>query len=123
MLTRNFHKILFIVTAVMFQQIAPSAEGTTTNSSTTQMRIKIGSINFTATLDDNPTAAAFKAMLPLTVDMQELNGNEKFYRLPNKLPTKASNPGKIANGNLMLYGANPTFATGEKNQVFLKSFD
>jgi len=115
MLTRNFHKILFIVTAVMFQQVALSAEGTTTNSATTQMKIKIGSSNFTGTLDDNPTAAAFKAMLPLTVNMQELNGNEKLYRLPNKLPTQASNPGTIKTGHLMLYGANTVV-------LFYKSF-
>ena len=79
------------------------------------MRITIGSKTFHATLDENATATAFKAMLPLTVDMQELNGNEKLYRLPNKLPTKASNPGKIENGDLMLYGANTVV-------LFYKSF-
>jgi hypothetical protein len=115
MLTWNFHNILFFVTAVMFQQVALSAEGTTTNSATTQMRIKVGSSNLTATLDDNPTAAAFKAMLPLTVDMQELNGNEKLHRLPNKLPTQAANPGTIKTGDLMLYGANTVV-------LFYKSF-
>jgi hypothetical protein len=115
MLTRNPHKILFIVTALMFQQLALSAEGIATNSASSHMKIKIGSKTFDATLDDNPTAAAFKAMLPLTVEMQELNGNEKLYRLPNKLPTKASNPGKIENGDLMLYGANTVV-------LFYKSF-
>ena len=109
MLIRNLHNILFIVTAVMFQQAALSAEGTT------QMRIKIGSKTFDATLDDNPTVAAFKAMLPPIVEMQELNGNEKLHRLPNKLPTKASNPGTIKNGDLMLYGANTVV-------LFYKSF-
>jgi hypothetical protein len=79
------------------------------------MRIKIGSSSFIATLDDNPTATAFKGLLPLTVEMQELNGNEKLYRLPNKLPTKASNPGTIKNGDLMLYGANTVV-------LFYKSF-
>ena len=54
-------------------------------------------------------------MLPLTVDMQELNGNEKLYRLPNKLPTKASNPRTIKNGDLMIYGANTLV-------LFYKSF-
>jgi hypothetical protein len=115
MLTRNLHTILFIVTAVMFQQVALSAEGTTTNSASSHMKIKIGSKTFDATLEDNPTVAAFKAMLPLTVDMQELNGNEKLHRLPNKLPTKASNPGTIKNGDLMLYGANTVV-------LFYKSF-
>jgi hypothetical protein len=93
----------------------PSGENTNSSPATTKMRIKIGSSTFLAALDDNPTAAAFKAMLPLTVDMQELNGNEKLYRLPNKLPTKATNPGKIETGDLMLYGANTVV-------LFYKSF-
>ena len=38
--------------------------------------ITIGGKAFGATLSDNPTAAAFKALLPLSVSMSELNGNE-----------------------------------------------
>lgn len=68
--------------------------------------IKIGNKEFTATLSDNPTAAAFKAMLPLTINMTELNGNEKYFRLSRNLPTNESNPGTIKSGDLMLYGSN-----------------
>ena len=42
------------------------------------MRIKIGSITFTATLSENATVTAFKGMLPMTVKMSDLNGNEKY---------------------------------------------
>jgi hypothetical protein len=68
--------------------------------------IKIGDKEFTATLLDNPTATAFKAMLPLTINMTELNGNEKYFRLSKNLPTNESNPGTIQSGDLMLYGSN-----------------
>ena len=68
--------------------------------------IKIGVREFTATLLDNPTATAFKAMLPLTIDMTELNGNEKYFDLSKSLPTNASNPRKINTGDLLLYGSN-----------------
>lgn len=37
-------------------------------------------------LADNPTAKAFIKQLPLTLTMQELNGNEKFAALPHPLP-------------------------------------
>ena len=107
--------LMLLLAFAVLQELGPAAERTTTNRGTTQMRIKIGSSNFVATLDDNPTATAFKALVPLNVDMQELNGNEKLYRLSNKLPTKASNPGKIENGDLMLYGANTVV-------LFYKSF-
>ncbi len=74
--------------------------------STSKMKITIGSSVFTAALYDNPSATAFKAMLPLTIDMTELNGNEKFFDLPQNLPTLAYNPKIIQNGDLMLYGSN-----------------
>jgi hypothetical protein len=68
--------------------------------------IKVGDKEFTATLLDNRTAIAFKAMLPLTINMTELNGNEKYFRLSKSLPTNESNPGSIKSGDLMLYGSN-----------------
>lgn len=67
--------------------------------------IKIGSREFTGTLLDNPTATAFRAMLPLTMNMTELNGNEKYFDLAKSLPMNASNPGKINTGDLLLYGS------------------
>jgi hypothetical protein len=44
-------------------------------------------------------------MLPLTLDMSELNGNEKYFHLSTRLPTDASNPGTLRTGDLMLWGA------------------
>ena len=71
-----------------------------------KIKIRIGSRIFTATLYDNATATAFKAQLPMTIPMKELNGDEKFYDLPERLPTNASNPGTIQTGDLMLFGSN-----------------
>ena len=68
------------------------------------MKIKIGTNTFVATPENSATAAAFKALLPMTVKMSELNGNEKYFRLKDGLPTKPSNPGPIQSGNLMIYG-------------------
>lgn len=70
-----------------------------------KIKITVGSKIFTATLLDNNSAKAFKEMLPLTINMIELNGNEKYYDLPNSLPTNPSNPGTIKIGDLMLYGS------------------
>jgi hypothetical protein len=71
-----------------------------------KMKITIGTNTFTAKLYNNATATAYKAKLPLTINMSGLNGNEKYFDLPNNLPTHSSNPGTIQTGDLMLYGAN-----------------
>ena len=71
----------------------------------TTMKITVGAAVFKATLYDNPTATAFKSLLPLTIKMVELNGNEKYVDLSHNLPTSAANPGTIQNGDLMLYGS------------------
>ena len=70
-----------------------------------KMKVTVGSKMFAATLEDNPAAAKLKALLPLTVEMSELNGNEKLFRLPATLPTDAANPGTIRTGDLMLWQA------------------
>jgi hypothetical protein len=77
-----------------------------TETMTDTLLIKIGDKEFFANLMDNPTATAFKAMLPLTINMTDLNGNEKYFRLLKNLPTNESNPGTIHPGDLMLYGSN-----------------
>lgn len=70
----------------------------------TRMWMTVGERRFAVTPADNPAARAFAAQLPLTLDMSELNGNEKHADLPDSLPTNASRPGTIHNGDLMLYG-------------------
>ncbi|CAH0149489.1 hypothetical protein SRABI27_00496 [Pedobacter sp. Bi27] len=79
---------------------------TSSDTNTTKMKITIGSSVFTAVLYNNPSATAFKARLPLTINMTELNGNEKYYDFPSLLPTNAIVGGNIKVGDLMLYGNN-----------------
>ena len=59
---------------------------------------------FSATLYENETVNAFRQLLPLTLNMSELNGNEKYYYLNSTLPTDSSCPEEIHSGDLMLYG-------------------
>ena len=85
------------------------------NTDSAKLKITIGNNTFNASVYNNATATAFKAKLPLTINMSELNGNEKYFDLPNSLPGNASNPDTIQSGDLMLYGSNTLV-------LFYKSF-
>jgi hypothetical protein len=69
-----------------------------------RMLMTVGAQRFTITLEDNPTARAFLQLLPVVLDMAELNGNEKHAKLPRSLPTDPERPGTIRAGDLLLYG-------------------
>ncbi|VFR88940.1 hypothetical protein ISE1_1562 [plant metagenome] len=69
------------------------------------MWMTVGERRFSLTLADTEAARAFAAMLPLSLDMADLHRNEKYADLPKALPTQASRPGTIRNGDLMLYGS------------------
>ena len=65
----------------------------------------VGERRFAITLADNEAALALRALLPLTLDMSELNGNEKHTDLSTALPVNTQRPGTIRSGDLMLYGS------------------
>jgi len=69
------------------------------------LKITVGTASFSVALENNAAATAFKALLPMTVNMSELNGNEKYYYLSGSLPTASVHPGTIGAGDLMLYGS------------------
>ena len=77
----------------------------TVTATTTQIQLSAGGYDFTATLEENGTAQAFADLLPLTLNMSELNGNEKYFYLSTTLPSAPVNPGTIHAGDIMLYGS------------------
>lgn len=82
------------------------AEATaTTTQKAGDMKLIVGDQTFTVRLENNETAQALKAQLPLDLEMTELNGNEKYYYY-STLPTGATRPGTIHAGDIMLYQSN-----------------
>ena len=88
-------------------QLSDSFSETSAQEEISMNKIKItaGDKSFTAVLYDNDAANAFAEMLPLTLDMSELNGNEKYFYLSNDLPVNSERPDKINSGDIMLYGS------------------
>ena len=83
-----------------------SSKTNVTEEEADMLKIEIiaGNKTFSATLYDNEATKTLIDMLPLTLNMSELNGNEKYYYLDTSLPTKASRPSGIKTGDIMLYG-------------------
>lgn len=81
-----------------------------------RMYIEMNGEKLTVDLEENATASALIGLLPFTVSMDDLNGNEKYVYLDKSLPVDAYNPGRIEVGDLMLYGDNCLV-------IFYESFD
>ena len=80
------------------------------------MQIAVGDKQFPVNLESSDTVTALTEMLPMTLDMSELNGNEKYYYLDTSLPSSPEKVGHISEGDIMLYGDNCLV-------VFYESFD
>ncbi|MES2787013.1 MAG: cyclophilin-like fold protein [Pseudomonadota bacterium] len=80
------------------------------------MWMTAGDRRFAVTLADTAAARAFAQQLPITLEMEDLNANEKHVSLRGALPASASRPGTIRTGDLMLYGNNTLV-------VFYRTFD
>jgi hypothetical protein len=71
-----------------------------------QIKIQIGGKILDAKLENNSSTQAFLKNLPLEITMDELNGNEKYFRLNQNLPSNDKKIGKIERGDLMLWSSN-----------------
>lgn len=70
-----------------------------------EITIEAGGQQFRASIYDNETTQVLMERLPMTLNMEELHGNEKFYYLDEELPTKAERIERIRTGDIMLFGS------------------
>ena len=77
-----------------------------TDQEVNEMKVSINGTEYTAHFYDTKAAEEFKAMLPLSLNMSELNGNEKYIYMDSDFTTESEKVGPIKKGELMLYGSN-----------------
>lgn len=70
-----------------------------------KITININGVDFTVTLEDNETTRELVNRLPLNIEMNELNGNEKYYYFDESFPSNSSRIEIIEKGDIMLYGS------------------
>ena len=69
-----------------------------------KIKAVINGEEFIISLNETLAAEEFYALLPMTADMSELNGNEKYYYLSDSLTSAARDGVYIQTGDFMLYG-------------------
>ena len=74
------------------------------NMAASKVKMNIGGREFTIRLEDTEAACELAKRLPLSLEMTELNGNEKYVTLASQLPTSVEKVGKIETGDVMLWG-------------------
>jgi hypothetical protein len=68
--------------------------------------VKINGNLYTASLEGDATSNEFYMLSPLTITMEDLNNNEKYYYLSNSLDGEDDYTGEIHKGDIMLYDTN-----------------
>lgn len=69
------------------------------------INLKINGKDFSAKLYDNEATRRLRENFPVTYNMSELHGNEKYYYMDESLPTDSETPSTINKGEIMLYGS------------------
>lgn len=101
-------KLIIFLFMVLLSSSACADDNAVNNNQmeNTSVIITINSKEFNAVFYNNETANAFINMMPLTLNMSDLNGNEKYYNLSTTLPINSERVGSIKKGDIMLYGSN-----------------
>ena len=69
-----------------------------------KLNMLVNNKTYTVLLEDNRAARELVRMLPLTIEMNELNGNEKYYYFDTSFSKDEEKVTTIQNGDVMLYG-------------------
>lgn len=68
--------------------------------------VQVNNQSYKANLFENEATSALIKLFPLTLQLSDLYGNEKYHYLSESLPTHSTSPKQIEKGDLMLFGDN-----------------
>lgn len=102
--------IVFSVTSACAQNIRPGENGNIGSDGDDDMvnyeivNVTVNGKDFEAEIGGTEAAEQFLALFPLTMEMGELNGNEKYFYLDTTLSSQPASPDEIKCGDIMLFG-------------------
>lgn len=82
-----------------------SAPDTGAVSDMYEITLRVNGKDFPAKLYQTETTKSIMQKLPLSITMDELNGNEKYYYFTENFPTESGKVSRIHTGDLKLYGS------------------
>lgn len=88
------------------ENISEGSENMNNQSEEIKINLIINNKTFTATLENNQTVHELIENFPMTINMSDLNSNEKYYYLDSNLITNSSSPRRINSGDIKLFGSN-----------------
>ena len=95
---------LFLVIALVLSSVSVIRIGSPNAKAAGTAQIPVNLIvngqTFRAVFYNNKTANALLKRMPMTLNMKELNGNEKYHYFDTEFPTNEKSPGKISAGEL-----------------------
>ncbi|OKP97968.1 cyclophilin-like fold protein [Paenibacillus sp. P46E] len=87
--------------------LAETEDNELEENSVIPIHIIVGGSTFIATLNNNETTQALVAQFPMTIQMNELNGLEKYNDLSEELPAASTeSPATIHAGDIMCWSGN-----------------
>ena len=92
---------LLLSGALLIYVFAVYAQQTGNNQ---KMNIQIDNKTFTVIVENNKTVKELYQKLPITLEMSDLNNNEKYCYLDFTLPTDSKSVKNIKKGDVMLFG-------------------
>ncbi len=108
--------VLFIALSIHDGILNKQWDSEDTNDGVSMLKVNIDGKDYIMNIEKNDTTKHLINMLPKTFKMSDLNYNEKYIYLDEKLPKDEKLPRYIVSGDVMLFGDNCIV-------IFYKSFD
>lgn len=97
-----FILIYFFISMISIKTSAINYEG---EERMIDIEIKIKDKKFRGKLFDTPAGRAFSQQLPLTLNMNDLNNNEKYFYISKKIVSNSERVKKVKAGDIFLFGS------------------
>lgn len=100
---KNIRLIIVVIIGLFMFPTTVNASQKAVNHQTNELILTFKGKNYHVKTENNATVKALTHRLPMKMTMKELNGNERYHYLSEKLPSNDQAVKHIKKGDIMLY--------------------